>query len=74
MILCISRVETKNGRNISGWIEEVEDVFKSCLSMGELKLAIQIWTRERELRSLEESGTVLEYLLLGVASCEIHPV
>lgn len=42
--------------------------------MGEVKLAVQIWTRERELRSLEESGTVLEYLLLGVAGGEVHPV
>lgn len=48
---------------------EVENVFimKSYLSMEGVKLDVQIGSREREtLKSLEESGAILNHLLLRV--------
>lgn len=46
---------------------EVEDVFimKSCLNPEGAKLGVQTGSRERDLKSLEESGAILKPLLEG---------
>lgn len=48
-VWCVSRVETEDGRNTSRCLEELQGVFiwKSDLSMGEVKLEVQMWSRER---------------------------
>lgn len=70
-----TEVETEDGRNTSRCLEELQGVFiwKSDLSMGEVKLEVQLWT-EKELRSLEESGAVFRCLPLWGTGWKINPV